>query len=333
MRALYAPQPKVAEGRGVAAFSIGEAVKSGFQIIRDHPAAILMWSLAYFVIVLLPQGAMIAAIWPDIVRAGEEAARSAGPDGPTSEEIEAALGMQGEMMLMQLVQIVTGILWMVLFYGAVYRVVLEPQNRAHWYMRLGDQELWLGVVSIVAFVIFFMVIMAAMIPAVIFGVAFTTMGGRMTASGWIVGGLLVAACFVAFFWAAIRLSLAYPMSFAERKFRLFESWALTRGHAWRMFLTVLAVIGLVLLLELLLFVLLIAAILVIAGILAVDPQGALARFIEDPLAAPPALLVGIVLAISVIASILMTALYTIIVAPAAVIYQRLSASPGPALAA
>ena len=34
----------------------------------------------------------------------------------------------------------------------------------------------------------------------------------------------------------LRLSLALPMSFAQRRFRLYESWDLTRGQAGKMFL-------------------------------------------------------------------------------------------------
>ena len=31
-------------------------------------------------------------------------------------------------------------------------------------------------------------------------------------------------------WVSLRLSMAAPMTFAERKLRIFESWELTKGH-------------------------------------------------------------------------------------------------------
>lgn len=314
-------------------FSIGEAAKSGLRIIRDHPGAVLMWSLAYFVIALLPQVGMLAIIWPDLMRATEEAARTAGPDGPKQADIEAALGMQAQMMLMQAVQMLTTVLWMVLFYGAVYRVVLEPQNKGWWYMRLGEQEFWLGVVSVVGFVIVLMVVLAVMLPVGIFAAAFAAMGGQMTASGWMIAALLAAAVFGVLWWIGIRLSLAYPMSFAERKFRLFESWTLTKGHAWRIFLTMLAVLGVVLLASVAMLAvgLLVIVILgVSAGASEVLDPGGMDAFFENPPAYWPALAVGAVLIWCALASISTAVLYTIALAPFATIYRRLSATPTPA---
>ena len=36
-------------------------------------------------------------------------------------------------------------------------------------------------------------------------------------------------------WIAVRLSLAAPMTFAERKLRVFESWKATKGRFWSLF--------------------------------------------------------------------------------------------------
>ena len=50
--------------------------------------------------------------------------------------------------------------------------------------------------------------------------------------GIIVGALVVVAVMI---WVSLRLSLAGPITFTERQFRLFESWTLTRGRGWRLF--------------------------------------------------------------------------------------------------
>jgi hypothetical protein len=54
-------------------------------------------------------------------------------------------------------------------------------------------------------------------------------GGALLA---VVGALVALGVSV---WVFVRLSLAAPMTFAERKLRVFESWSLTRGHFWALF--------------------------------------------------------------------------------------------------
>ena len=71
--------------------------------------------------------------------------------------------------------------------------------------------------------------------------AFLVCGLGLLLSAWLVQpwqGLVRAPFFIvavlgaicAGVWISLRLSLAGPMTFAERQFRLFESWTLTRGH-------------------------------------------------------------------------------------------------------
>jgi hypothetical protein len=57
--------------------------------------------------------------------------------------------------------------------------------------------------------------------------------------GGLVSGLLIAAVGVgaiaAFLSICVRLSLAGPLTFKARQFRLFESWTMTKGHGWKLF--------------------------------------------------------------------------------------------------
>lgn len=312
----------------MATFSIGEAAKSGFRILGQHPRAVMMWSLSYFVIVLLPQIATLAAMWPLLMQASEDAAKAAGPEGPTAEQIEAALALQAPMALVQVVQFATVLLWSVLFYGAVYRAVLEPQNNARWYMRLGRQELWLGVVSAVGTVLFVLAMMVAAFAGAIVAGVFFAAGGQMSAAVWVFTGLLASAFVGALLWAGARLSVAYPMSFTERKFRLFEAWSLTRGHAGRIVLTMLAVIGLTLLIGLAalvgMAVLGLVAAFLAGAFEAVNPGGA-AKFFENLPAYWPLLVIGVAALWAGFISVSTTVLGTIVAAPYAKIYQRLSA--------
>lgn len=296
-----------------------------------------MWSLVYFVIVVLPQFGVLALIWPDLMQATEEAARSGGPEGAGHADIEAALGVQGHVALMQIVQFPTTLLWAVLFYGAVYRAMLEPENSSRWYMRLGMQEFWLGAVGAVACTMFFFVAAIAVIPVLMLSFFLAAMnGGVMSIGVWIVVGLSVLLCMALLWWAAIRLSLAYPMSFTRRTFLLFESWAMTRGHALRIFLTHLAALGWGLL-TLVAFAVLSAALMFggVAGL------GAFAGINEAMGGDPNAFLTGIpthlivamvlaALATCAIASIQTAVISVIIAAPSAAIYRQLRDQPQPA---
>ncbi len=51
--------------------------------------------------------------------------------------------------------------------------------------------------------------------------------------GWF-DALVIILAFCLFFWVLFRLSLALPMTFAEKHIRIFESWRLTRGNFWRL---------------------------------------------------------------------------------------------------
>ena len=53
-------------------------------------------------------------------------------------------------------------------------------------------------------------------------------------SGILTGVGLGLIAVVVLVWLGLRLSMAAPMTFVDRQFRLFESWSLTRGSAWRL---------------------------------------------------------------------------------------------------
>ena len=129
--------------------------------------------------------------------------------------------------------------------------------------------------------------------------------------------VLVAAC-----WVLLRLSMAQLISFDEREFRLFESWKLTRGHAWSLFL-----------LALLLIVIAIAAELLFSAVLAVAAMasGVENMFTHDAIEAfmrqPPATLLRTVapyLAVfGLVLAFLLGVTQAVFLAPWAAAYQML----------
>nr|QQZ51743.1 hypothetical protein JKL49_13035 [Phenylobacterium glaciei] len=57
------------------------------------------------------------------------------------------------------------------------------------------------------------------------------------------GVLVSLALAVAMIWAGVRLLLATPMTFAEHRIAILDSWRLTKGHFWSLFgMTILAII-------------------------------------------------------------------------------------------
>lgn len=141
----------------MAGFSIGEAVGSGFRVIREHPTAVLMWGLAYFVVTMAPMLAVGATMISDFAQLSEVTPSEA-------PSLEAFMTLQAKMMLLQAVQFVSTVAGAVILYGAIFRVVLEPQDKQHWYLRVGRQEMWLAFAYTVAITLAIMAMFAAMIP-------------------------------------------------------------------------------------------------------------------------------------------------------------------------
>ena len=300
----------------MAGFSIGEAVGAGFRVIREHPTAVLMWGLAYFVVTMAPMLAVGATMISDFAQLSEVAPS----DAPS---LEAFMTLQAKMMLLQAVQFVSTVAGAVILYGAIFRVVLEPQDKQHWYLRVGRQEMWLAFAYTVAMTLAIMAMFAAMIPVSIAGMVVGTTGGG--AASWAV---LVAAGIGVFgvcAWASIRLALAFPMTFAEQKFRMFESWDLTRGHAGRMATTFLIIIGLILLIELIVLVLFAVfglMVLAMVGVTIPWGQGPEAQIAPPHGGWAPFLFVaipGAALALSIVSA----GLHAISVAPLAYVYRQL----------
>lgn len=313
----------------MATFSIGEAVRSGFRVIRDHPAAVLIWGLSYFALAYLPQIGMAAVLWRDIA-----ALSALAPDASEAEMLRAAGRLQAWMSIFQLVQLVGALLAAALLSAAVFRAVMEPQNDARWFLRLGNQELWVGVVLSVAYVLLVLAVLAALMPPLIYGVVVETVG-TMGAADWAAVVLLGLALIAVVCWAGVRVSLGLPMSFAERSFRLFESWPLTRGHGWRIFLALLSTWALAWLIQVAFFLIIAAALIAAAvpmlhgDLTAQGIEAAMRSLVQFPPANWPLLLAAAVTVVGLLTSILVAATWTITLAPLASIYRQLTAEAGP----
>jgi hypothetical protein len=147
------------------------------------------------------------------------------------------MAQMAPVQLMNLVQIAFSVVGFAIINAAVCRAVLEPENDRSFYLRLGAQELWQGLVLLVLYVLAVFAAVAAFVPMIIIGVV----GGIAVANGGQSGlamipvvVLLVVAVMVALGYCWLRLSMALPMSFVHRQFRLFESWNFTKGNTARL---------------------------------------------------------------------------------------------------
>jgi len=203
-------------------FSATEAAFEGFRVVRRHPMALVFWSLFYLA-VMVATLAMIGGSLIGLINAAEGLEAS----GATSPEAFMPV-IQSYMTILAVVlplSLISG----AMICAAVARAVLRPAESAFGYLRLGMDEVRVLVVSIVLCIVF------VGLSAVVFGIIGAVIGITAAAEApalWLVVVLLVLAAIALFVWLAVRLSLAIPITMAERRIAIFDSFALTKGRFW-----------------------------------------------------------------------------------------------------
>jgi hypothetical protein len=286
--------------------SIGQAVSAGFRLIGRDPVAFAAWCAAYFVVGSLPT--LLA--WPEVANLY----KALGSGGELTSP--AVLAAQQRTAIYQPISMITGLIVLVCLPAAVLRAVIFPDDRRFLYLRLSAREFWFGIVTIVLFVGWMIAAFVLLIPVMLVAGIGAALGGSGGVVGAVVMLLLMPVAFGVGAWGALRLSLGPTMSFAERTFRLMESWTLTRGHAWRLFLVSLSLFAMIVLVEL---VLLVGVLLVVAavtgGIELSDPTALFGLMSRVTLPA--------MLAVSAVFSVVIVAIYVIGTATWADIYRQL----------
>ncbi len=220
----------------MAKIAVTGSAFAGFGVIARHPGAVLTWGVVMLVLSLAPFLALIPLMGPEMLKT--IAAIIAPKDGPIDPDaMRQMMQLQSGMMLVQ----IGGWLWSTfikaVICSAVFRAVLEPGQSRGAFLRLGAQELWLTllflVVSVLAYIVAVIAALGVMLPAFIVGLASGAQGQGATAGIVTAVGLGLVAVGV-LVWLGLRLSMAALMTFADGQFRLFESWSLTRGSAWRL---------------------------------------------------------------------------------------------------
>ncbi|MBO9709766.1 MAG: hypothetical protein J7521_16305 [Caulobacter sp.] len=310
----------------MARFSAAEAAVSGFGVIARAPVAVLVWGAVMLVTVFLPVLGLMAAMAPQLI----ELFANMPPPGASADDAEVMARMmrlQSSMMGFNALSFLGGAVIKGVIGAAVFRAVLEPDNKRWFYLRLGSQELWVALVTLVQGVLFmmayFIVLLVVALVCVILVLICKAIGGDAgMAVGILLSVLLGLAALGAFVWAALRLSMAAPMSFAQNKFLLFESWPFTRGQVGRLVGMCLLLLVLLLLAEMVVY-----AVVGIGAFLTWDSLTALAERLKT---LPPQAWAGVLWPIAtlgvVVLSFLGAAAMALFYAPWAKAYQELTAS-------
>ena len=295
-------------------FSFGGAVGSGFGVIARNPLAFLVWCAVYLVVALGPLALMAAAMWPQFSALAALAEAEIAPDSPAATRQMTTL--MGQVNALSLLQWVTSLASSALIMGAVFRAVLEPDNRRGFFLRLGRQELWLALCLIVVGVVAILLVALSTIPIVLTSLVLVAAGPSQTLAPGVGFGIAAIVLIVlgAMLWLFVRFSLGLPMSFADSYFRLFDSWRLTSGHAAKMALVGVAVGVIAILVQLAFFLGFIFAAVAVLGPTAESDVATLTFAQVSPILALAAVLMAFV-------SVFGMVLYS---APLAAIYRQLA---------
>jgi hypothetical protein len=205
----------------MAGLSVTSAATEGFQVIKNHPAAVAIWALVLAIAAALAIALVTVTVgfaFLSNLPAMMEAQR-------TDADLDPAVVMGFVAGIVQ-VALIAGLIALVVeavLVTAVKRAVLRPEEYSLGYLRLGRDELRTFLVRFVRGLIFLGVL-------IVIGVGARLLFGLHPALGvlWCFAGI-AAAIFL-----AVKLSLAVSQSFAERRFTIFGSWALSKGSFWEL---------------------------------------------------------------------------------------------------
>jgi len=205
----------------MTSFSATDAAFSGFRFIGRRPGTVLVWAAVYALYQLVLGGLLVTLM-------GDKLIQLQTLTETNRTDPEAALAMLPSVALLLLIALPLALAFWSVMNTAAIRALLGQRGGVAS-LRLGRAEarmaglvlIWAALSFGYAFLVIFLFALAAapaanLISAVkpIYYVAWT------------------AALIAAFVYPAVRLSLSTPMTVAEGRIRIFESWGLTRGKFW-----------------------------------------------------------------------------------------------------
>lgn len=201
-------------------FSATDAAFEGFRVVRRAPMSLVFWALFYVVVMAVA----FAMMGPALASAMASAERLESVGTPTLDDFMPIMNSFG---LVFSILLPVSLLSSAVMSAAIARSVLYPTQKALGYLRFGADELRVLAVS-VALGIIFIVLMG-----LIWGMTFALGAAAVnTPVLWLIVVVFFLVAWAAFIWLLVRLSLAVPMTLAEKRIVLFDSFRLTKGHLW-----------------------------------------------------------------------------------------------------
>lgn len=203
-------------------FSATDAAFEGFRVVRRSPMSLVFWSLFYIAVMALAL-ALVGGSVVGLMSLAEELESS----GATSPD--AYMPVLASYMTIFAIVLPVSLIASAMLYAAVARAVLRPSESAFGYLRLGMDEVRVLVVSIVLFFVFLA------LTVVLGGIIGAVIGMTVAAEApllWLLVVVLALASAALCIWLAVRLSLAIPITMAERRIAIFDSFPLTKGRFW-----------------------------------------------------------------------------------------------------
>jgi hypothetical protein len=291
--------------------SIEKTVWSGFSLASHHPWAFGLWVLVDLVLGLGPYALIMALLGPnflDLVRHGQT---------DTIEQLLTGRALGG------LAPLVSGMVLYAILYGAVFRAVLEPEDRRFGYLRLGKREVVLGALMVMFYFGLIALVACALVVAWVINFAVTAVA---PAAGALTSLVLMIGLVVAAIWLLARLSMVMPMSFADRRIRIAEAWSLTRGHLKKLVLLAILLVLVGMAIALITFVMVGAS--VTAFVSSFGDPDAMRAFFEQPTDDIVRDLTPWGLGAAAMSALISTFGFVVFAAPWAEAYRELAAAKG-----
>jgi hypothetical protein len=213
------------------AFSASEAAFEGFRIARREPKTIAVWAVLTLIF-----GVAVSLLTLPMMRTMANVASLSRQAGAGAPDPSAQLAAFSSIGWIYLVMIPLYLVTFALMSAAVYRAVLRPDDKGFGRLKFGGDELRLIGLWLIYLALG---IAAEVVAAIVLGLV---IGGLIFAAGksgagWavLISVLIGLGCLAAWIWIWVRLSLAAPMSFAQRRLLVFDSWRVTKGHFWSLF--------------------------------------------------------------------------------------------------
>ena len=211
------------------AFSATDAAFEGFRLVRRNPLALVAWTMLNAVVSLAALFSLSSMIGP-LEAWTLQAEALDGIDNPSLDQVMdmiAGLGMiLAQVAWLLPISMVVG----AMLAAAVARGVLKPSGDVFGYLRFGMDEFRVLVVTFVLGLVMSLVAVVGLVAFALLIAATRAAGGGGFA--FILGLLGFGVVVGLFVWLSVRLSLAVPMTVAERRFAFFDSFRVTKGRFW-----------------------------------------------------------------------------------------------------